>query len=79
RVRLAAGAAARIRFELPVHMLAFAGRDGLRLVEPGAFELRVGRSSADQPLRATVEVTGSPTVVEGTSRLVCEVRVEGLG
>lgn len=75
RVRLAPGAAVRVQFDLPVHMLSFAGRDGLRVVEPGGFELRVGHSSANQPLRANVEVTGEPTVVEGSSRMICGVRV----
>jgi len=71
RVGLAAGEAARIRFDLPVHMLGFAGRDGLRRVEPGTFELRIGTSSANQPLRASLTVLGTDTCVEGSERLVC--------
>jgi len=71
RVGLAAGEAARIRFEMPVHMLGFAGRDGLRCVEPGRFELRIGTSSANQPLRASLTVSGIETCIEGSERLVC--------
>jgi beta-glucosidase len=71
RVRLAPGQAARVEFELPVAMLGFAGRDGLRRVEPGEFDLMVGRSSADLPLGGVFNVTGVPTVVEGSAQLLC--------
>ncbi len=44
---------------LPVDMLAFTGRDGERVVEPGEVELQVGSSSADLPLRTRVRVEGA--------------------
>lgn len=72
RVSLGAGCAARVRFALPVHMLALADGDGRRMVEPGMFELRVGHSSQDQPLRSRVRVTGRPTYVDRSDRLMCE-------
>jgi beta-glucosidase len=71
RVRLAAGQSARVTFELPVAMLGFAGRDGLRQVEPGEFDLCIGTSSADQPLRALFTVSGGVRVVEGSRQLAC--------
>jgi beta-glucosidase len=59
RVDLAAGERAEVRFALHADLTSFTGRDLVRLVEPGAVELRVGASSAD--IRSVVELrlTGS--------------------
>ncbi|WP_253943807.1 beta-glucosidase [Nocardioides marmotae] len=59
RVDLAAGERTEVRFELHADLTSFTGRDLVRLVEPGAVELRVGASSAD--IRSVVELrlTGS--------------------
>jgi beta-glucosidase len=59
RVELAAGEAARVRFEVPTDMLSFTGPHGRRRVEPGDVELQVGVSSADIRLRANVRLTGA--------------------
>ncbi|WP_125133293.1 glycoside hydrolase family 3 N-terminal domain-containing protein [Microbacterium sp. 10M-3C3] len=59
RVELAAGEAARVTFTVPASRLAFAGRDGRRIVEPGRIELWVGPSCADREATATVELVGA--------------------
>jgi beta-glucosidase len=59
RVDLAAGASARVAVHIPTDMLCFTGPNGRRIVEPGAFELQVGASSADIRLRGQLEVTGT--------------------
>lgn len=59
RVALAAGETAVVEFRLPVDLLHLTGPDGHRQVEPGEFDLFVGPSSADTPLRARISVTGS--------------------
>ena len=59
RVELAPGQSAKVLFSVPVDMLAFTGADGVRIVEPGEFELQVGHSSTDIALRQVVTVVGS--------------------
>ncbi|WP_121251708.1 beta-glucosidase family protein [Nocardioides ferulae] len=54
RVDLAPGERRRVGFTLHADLTSFTGRDLVRLVEPGAVELRVGASSAD--IRATLEL-----------------------
>ncbi|GAT74591.1 glycoside hydrolase family 3 domain-containing protein [Microbacterium sp. HM58-2] len=48
QVALEPGEERRIRIELPVSELTIVDADGRRTVEPGDFELRVGRSSRDE-------------------------------
>jgi beta-xylosidase len=55
---------------------AFTGRDGSRIVEPGALELRLGASSADLRLNAAVELIGETRVVDHTRKLHCQVKEE---
>lgn len=52
------GASATVTFHLHADRFAFTGRDGRRVVEPGAIELHVGPSSADRPLRGHVALRG---------------------
>lgn len=59
RVVVPAGSSARVVATVPVDLAGFTGRDGRRIVEPGAIELGFGRSSADIPLVHRVEVTGA--------------------
>jgi len=54
---------------VPADLAAFTGRDGRRIVEPGSLVLGFGRSSADLPLQATVELTGPVRVVDHTRAL----------
>ena len=69
RVPLAAGASARVRATVPADVLSFTGRDGRRIVEPGAIELRFGASSADVRLVAPVSLVGDVRVVDHTREL----------
>ena len=59
RVAVPAGKAARVSIEVPTDMLGFTGMDGERRVEPGAFDLMIGESSARIVLNAKVTVTGA--------------------
>lgn len=61
RVALAAGERARVRFTVPVDMLCLTDHSGQRVVEPGWFDLMVGSSSAQTPLRGAVQVMGTAT------------------
>ncbi|HEU4675206.1 MAG TPA: glycoside hydrolase family 3 N-terminal domain-containing protein [Motilibacteraceae bacterium] len=58
RVELAPGQAARVELAVHTDRLSFTGASGRRVVEPGRIELHLGRSSADTPLRADVELVG---------------------
>ncbi|MCC3270161.1 glycoside hydrolase family 3 C-terminal domain-containing protein [Arthrobacter gengyunqii] len=75
RVELDAGASARVQFTVPADVASFTGRDGQRIVEPGALELQFGVSSTDIRLRQQVELTGPTRPVDHTRRLHCDVRV----
>jgi beta-glucosidase len=76
RVALAPGQSARVEMTVPVDMLSFTGRDGMRMVEPGQVEVQVGASSADLPLRTRVEVVGPARKLGRDWRMTsrCEVR-----
>ena len=76
RVELPAGQSARVVFKVPTDMLSFTGRGGRRIVEPGAFELQVGASSADIRLRAVVNVTGSVRTLSREWRMESHCGVE---
>lgn len=55
RVDLQPGQRRRVRFVLHADLTSFTGRDLVRVVEPGAVELRVGASSSD--IRAVLPLT----------------------
>lgn len=59
RVRLAAGAAADVEFELHADRFSFVGLAGRRIVEPGAIELSAGTSSAARSATRTLTLTGA--------------------
>ena len=71
RVALEPGQTARVRFSLPVDLLGFTGLEGVRVVEPGVFDLMVGASSADTRLRTEVEVTGERRTLGREWRMEC--------
>ena len=64
RVELAAGESARVEVSVPLDLASFTGRDGRRVVEPGALELRFGASSGDVRLTAAVQATGPVRTVD---------------
>ena len=75
RVPLAAGAAARVSFEVHPDLTSFTGRDGRRIVEPGAIELGFGWSSGEIVEAVPVLLTGPVRVVDHTRRLHPRVEV----
>jgi beta-xylosidase len=79
RVPLDAGESARVDVDLPLDLASFTGRDGRRVVEPGALELRFAASSADVRLTASVQVTGPVRVVGLDRALHPRVSVRGTG
>lgn len=64
RTDIPAGGACRVRFRLHADRTSFTGREGRRVVEPGAFTLAVGRSSEDIRLSNRFTVTGTLRMVE---------------
>jgi beta-glucosidase len=78
RVALAAGAAARVTFRVPVDMLGFTDLDGARVVEPGSFDLMVGASSADSRLHACIDVAGATRTLPSDWRMTHRADVQHL-
>jgi beta-xylosidase len=64
RVALEPGESARVDFRVPADLAQFTGRDGARVVEPGAIELRFARSSASAVFTAAVTLTGPTRTVD---------------
>lgn len=75
RVTLAPGEQATLTFTLPVDMLNFTSYEGQRIVEPGEFELQVGRSSADIQGRVTVSVIGQTRVLSSDWEMMSRCKV----
>ncbi|ROP35157.1 beta-glucosidase [Saccharothrix texasensis] len=75
RVELAAGASARVAFRVPADATSFTGRDGGRVVEPGAVQLRVSRSSADVHEAVDLRLVGPLREVDHTRRWLTAVSV----
>ncbi|MEU3790351.1 glycoside hydrolase family 3 N-terminal domain-containing protein [Streptomyces fructofermentans] len=73
RLELAPGEARRVTFHFHPDLSAFTDRAGVRIVEPGALELRLGRSSADTVHTAHVTLTGPERHPGPGRRLRCEV------
>ncbi|MGA5333074.1 glycoside hydrolase family 3 N-terminal domain-containing protein [Streptomyces cellulosae] len=69
RVTLEPGEARRLTVTVPADLASFTGRDGRRVVEPGALELRLAASSADPRLTSRVALTGAERQVDHTRRL----------
>ncbi|EOV9008898.1 glycoside hydrolase family 3 N-terminal domain-containing protein [Cronobacter malonaticus] len=76
RVSLAPGESARVTFRIPVDMLNFTSRDGVRIVEPGEFEIRVGANSGDIRSRSTVTVEGETHTLGNSWRMLSECNIE---
>ena len=67
RVALAAGESANVVFEVPADVSSFTGPAGKRVVEPGALELRLARSSQNTEFTIPLRLTGQVRTV-GVSR-----------
>ncbi|MEU8971022.1 glycoside hydrolase family 3 N-terminal domain-containing protein [Streptomyces monashensis] len=73
RVDLPPGAARRLTFRFHADLSSFTDRTGVRVVEPGALELRLAASSTDVRHTARLELTGPVRVLGAQRRLRCEV------
>ncbi|MGD0703094.1 MAG: glycoside hydrolase family 3 N-terminal domain-containing protein [Trebonia sp.] len=69
RVTLAPGEGARVTFRLHADRTAFTGRDGTRMVEPGAVSAAVGGASDALPLSGSFTLTG-PVRAVGADRVL---------
>ncbi|MFI7638352.1 beta-glucosidase [Nonomuraea sp. NPDC049400] len=76
RVELAPGESAKVGFDVPTRLLAFTGRDGRRVVEPGEIGLSVRRSVAEPIAEQSVELTGPLYEITGSERRLTAVSVE---
>ncbi|RVX41778.1 beta-glucosidase [Nonomuraea polychroma] len=76
RVELDPGDSARVGFDVPVRLLAFTGRDGRRIVEPGEVGVSVRRSVADVVAERTVTLTGPVREITGAERRLTTVSID---
>ncbi|NUT32478.1 MAG: glycosyl hydrolase [Hamadaea sp.] len=76
RVALEPGEAVRVTFRFHPDMASFTGRDGDRVVEPGALDLRLGASSVDIRGRVSVRLTGTERTVGHDRTMITEVTCE---
>ncbi|MFJ9703629.1 glycoside hydrolase family 3 N-terminal domain-containing protein [Streptomyces sp. NPDC101234] len=76
RVDLTPGESRRVTFHFHADLSAFTDREGARVVEPGALELRVAASSADVRDTVALQLTG-PVRRLGPDRVLrCETEVD---
>jgi beta-glucosidase len=68
RVALAPGDRCRVTFRLAAEQLAFTGRDGALVLEPGRVRIMLGTSSSDLPCQAEIELTGEARRLAARSR-----------
>lgn len=73
RITVAGNETTRVTFRVPADVTSFTGRDGQRVVEPGAVELRVSRSSADVHATVDLRLVGPLRVVDHTRDWVTTV------
>ncbi|MFI2608210.1 beta-glucosidase [Kitasatospora sp. NPDC018619] len=78
RIPLDAGAACRVELTVPADLASFTGRDGRRIVEPGALELRISASSTDPRLTVPLRLTGPVRPLDHTRELHPTVTVHAL-
>jgi len=75
RVELAPRSSATVRLRVPADVTSFVGRDGRRIVEPGAVQLRVARSSDNVHQAVDLELVGPLRVVDHTRELTVAASV----
>jgi beta-glucosidase-like glycosyl hydrolase len=76
RVELDPGEARRVHFDVPSGRLAFTGRAGARIVEPGRVDLWVGAACDDRETEATIVLTGDVHRMSAADARVVTTRVE---
>lgn len=76
RVALEPGASARVVLRVHADLLSFTGRAGHRVVEPGAVQLRVARSSGDVVAALDLVSVGAERRVGHDRELLATARVE---
>ena len=76
RITLDPGERSRLRITLPADLASFTGREGQRIVEPGALELRLAASCTDTRLTARLTLTGPVRTVDHTRRLHPEIEAD---
>ncbi|WP_439812996.1 glycoside hydrolase family 3 N-terminal domain-containing protein [Streptomyces sp. P9-2] len=76
RLDLEPGEERRLRVTIPADVASFTGRDGRRVVEPGALELRLSASSTEPRLTVAVTLTGEAREVDHRRRFRAEFSVE---
>ncbi|TDE88841.1 glycosyl hydrolase [Occultella glacieicola] len=76
RVPLESGEAALVRFTVPADLTSFTGLTGRRIVEPGAVELRLARSSTDIEAALPLRLTGTERETGPDRALRCAVVIE---
>lgn len=79
RVALEPGEEAEVRFEVPAARLAFTGREGVRIVEPGRVELWVGPDCATRETEAALELVGPAAAIDASSQRLVGTRVQRAG
>jgi beta-glucosidase len=75
RVELDPGERRTVTFGIPADLFAFTGVDLRLRLEPGRFEIMVGTSSVDLPLRGEVELTGEAIVPFSRRRYFTTVEI----
>lgn len=76
RVELDAGEARQVTFQVHADLASFTGREGYRLVEPGALELRLSASCTDHRFVVPVHLVGPERRVGHDRVLTTEVAVQ---
>ncbi|MEV7866374.1 glycoside hydrolase family 3 N-terminal domain-containing protein [Streptomyces sp. NPDC088124] len=75
RVHLEPGESVRVGFAVPTRLLAFTGRDGRRIIEPGTITVGVRRDAGEVIGEETVRLTGAVHHVDGTEPRISTVTV----
>ncbi|MEH3076121.1 MAG: glycoside hydrolase family 3 C-terminal domain-containing protein [Quadrisphaera sp.] len=78
RVELEPGESVRVLFDVPTRRLALTDRRGVRVVEPGAVQLRVGPDAEHVELTADVELVGDAHPVTTADRRTVLTTLERL-
>jgi beta-xylosidase len=79
RITAGPATATRVRFDIPASVTSFIGPDLDRIAEPGEIELRLGASSTDIRLAASVTMVGTTRVLDHTRERHCRVTLAPLG